>query len=381
VVVRRARTRFRRARHLVFYWRGDRFVVHNYATGRRVRAAPSLCRLLDCCADWKTGDEIASVLRVPARLLMPLIRRLVAESLLAQSNRAEDSRTRAMASLDAWNPEAGLFHTATKDVRFWPAVEAGRQAVARAGRVPMPAPVKSYRGARAVPLPPPVDGTFAGVLVARRTWRRFSTTPLALQDLATLLGLSAGVQQWVRSRPRDLPLKTSPSGGARHPIECYVVARDVKGLRPGVYHYAPDRHALERVRGPVSVGRIASYYPSSRYFAKAPAHVFLAAVFARQLWRYPYARAYRAALAEAGHVCQTFCLTATWLGLAPFCLMGLADSLIERDLGIDGITESVLYAAGVGHPPRGSSWAPLVRGDLSARRNPRMWASALKSQG
>jgi SagB-type dehydrogenase family enzyme len=100
--------------------------------------------------------------------------------------------------------------------------------------------------------------------------------------------------------------------------------------------------------------------------------VFLTAVFARQMWRYPYSRAYRAALAEAGHVCQTFCLTATWLRLAPFCLMGLADRLIEHDLGLDGITESVLYAAGVGHPPRNSTWAPLVKGTLTARRNPRM---------
>jgi SagB-type dehydrogenase family enzyme len=179
----------------------------------------------------------------------------------------------------------------------------------------------------------------------------------------------------VSSGGGDLPLKTSPSGGARHPVECYVVARAVRGLRPGIYHYAVDRHALERLGGPVSPARLASYYPSSGYFAKAPVHVFLTAVFARQLWRYPYSRAYRAALAEAGHVCQTFCLTATWLGLAPFCLMGLADSLIERDLGIDGISESVLYAAGVGRPPRGSTWAPTapgVKATLTARPNPRL---------
>ena len=75
---------------------------------------------------------------------------------------------------------------------------------------------------------------------------------------------------------------------------------------------------------------------------------------------------------KPGHVCQTFCLTATWLGLAPFCLMGLSDSRIEKDLGLDGITESVLYAAGVGQPPQGSSWAPLVRGSLTARRNRRL---------
>ncbi len=62
------------------------------------------------------------------------------------------------------------------------------------------------------------------------------------------------------------------------------------------------------------------------------------------------ARSYRTVLLDAGHLCQTFCLTATWLGLAPFCTMALADSLIERDIDVDGITESVLYAAGVGWP-------------------------------
>ena len=100
--------------------------------------------------------------------------------------------------------------------------------------------------------------------------------------------------------------------------------------------------------------------------------VFFSAIFARITWRYPYSRAYRAALVEAGHLCQTFCLTATWLGLAPYCIMGLADSLIERDLGIDGISESVLYAAGVGRPPARSTSAPLVRGTLPVRKNPRL---------
>ena len=79
-----------------------------------------------------------------------------------------------------------------------------------------------------------------------------------------------------------------------------------------------------------------------------------------------------AALIEAGHVCQTFCLAAAALKLAPFSLMGLADALIERDLGIDGITETVLYAAGVGRPPAGTSWAPRPRGTLPVRPNPRV---------
>jgi hypothetical protein len=45
-------------------------------------------------------------------------------------------------------------------------------------------------------------------------------------------------------------------------------------------------------------------------------------------------------------------LVATWLGLAPFCTAALRDTLIERDLKIDGVRESVLYVAGVGARPR-----------------------------
>ena len=81
--------------------------------------------------------------------------------------------------------------------------------------------------------------------------------------------------------------------------------------------------------------------------------IFMTAVFARAQWRYDYARAYRSILAEAGHLAQTFCLVATRLGLAPFCSMALADSTIEQDLGIDGVSESVVYCAGVGTRPEG----------------------------
>ena len=87
------------------------------------------------------------------------------------------------------------------------------------------------------------------------------------------------------------------------------------------------------------------------WFRGAAIVVFLTAVFQRTQWKYDYPRAYRAVLAEAGHLCQTFCLTATWLGLAPFCTMAFADTRIEKALKVDGISESVLYAMGAGTLP------------------------------
>ena len=93
----------------------------------------------------------------------------------------------------------------------------------------------------------------------------------------------------------------------------------------------------------------------------------------RKLWRYDYARAYRSILAEAGHLAQTFCLVATRLGLAPFCSMALADSTIEKDLGIDGVSESVVYCAGVGTRPEGVAWAPWPDSDRVPARAAPTW--------
>ena len=369
----RDRARLRRSAHLVAYWLHGQLVIRNYATDTTTRANSLVFALLEFCGEWRSPREIEQVLGVgsPA-LVLKLVRRLTKQSLLERSDRPQDPRERAMSALDRWNPEAGLFHTATKNVRFWSPQEAARHARRQAREQRMPATLKRYPGAPRVDLPKPGDGAFARVALDRRTWRRFSSTPMSLDDLATILGLSAGVQKWVHIGDRDVPLKTSPSGGARHPVEAYVVARDVRGLDPGIYHYAGDRHALERLRRGASAKQIRAYLPHSAYFAGASALILFTAVFERQVWRYPYSRAYRAALVEVGHVCQTFCLAATSLGLASFSVMGLADSVIERDLGIDGIGESVLYAAGVGRPPAGATWAPLPRGRLSVRDNPRL---------
>jgi SagB-type dehydrogenase family enzyme len=91
-----------------------------------------------------------------------------------------------------------------------------------------------------------------------------------------------------------------------------------------------------------------AYCADQRYFSGAAALFIMTAVFARTMWKYGRARAYRVVLLETGHLCQTFCLTATRLGLAPFSTAALRDSKIESDLGLDGISESVLYVAGVG---------------------------------
>jgi SagB-type dehydrogenase family enzyme len=108
---------------------------------------------------------------------------------------------------------------------------------------------------------------------------------------------------------------------------------------------------LETLPRRVRRTKAAQYCGGQKWVAGAAALFLITAVFPRSSWKYRSPRAYRTVLLDAGHLCQTFCLMATHLNLAPFCTMALNDSLIDRDLGIDGYSESVLYVAGVGLPP------------------------------
>lgn len=361
---------YRRSRHLVSYWQGGTLVICNFASGVRVAARPEALAILDFLKEWRTAKRVRARFGAGSSLLHPFVE----ATLLERSDREPPRLDSALSTWERWNPAAGFFHMATRDVRFTDPVVGHRMLREKARVIPAPPAVKKYPGARRYPLPSVDAGSsLAHVLLERRTWRRFSRRPLPSASLGGLLGLTSGVQQWATLRGQgDFPLKTSPSGGARHPIETYVCVRRVEGVRPGLYHYAADRHCLEligRHRMPIRVQR---YLPTQFWYRDAAVLLFFTAVFARYLWKYSYARAYRALFIEAGHLCQTFCLVATDLGLAPFCSMALSDSRIEEDLGLDGVSESVIYAAGVGLRPAGivSPSKPKGFPPLRVRPNP-----------
>jgi SagB-type dehydrogenase family enzyme len=245
----------------------------------------------------------------------------------------------------------------------------------------MPPAVKRYPGAPRVKLKDVASlvGVTRGwprVLLARRTVRRFGPGRLTLAQLSTLLYLTWGVTGTIRWPGLGrVPVKTSPSGGARHSLEVYVFARRVAGLPAGLYHYRGDRHLLERLRRGCRSADLARLAARQAWVGRCAALCVMTSVFPRVMWRYHFSRAYRVVLLEAGHFGQTFALVATWLGLAPFTTAALLDDDLERELGVDGARESVVYAVGVGtrvepiSPPRPDP-APLVRSRAATPRVP-----------
>jgi SagB-type dehydrogenase family enzyme len=371
----RTPARLRRAGSIVGYWRGRKLIFENYRTGILISADPIVASVLDCFSHWRTPAQVCSLLSdfTPTSVRSSL-RHL---SRLGFLIREGSWQTREDASLQKawapWWPAAALLHFSSKNLQWIPDLKKSRLMLqAQARRQPAPQAVKQYPQAPRLGLPAPcIRGEFPEVLLARRTWREFSPRALELSDLSTLLWLTCGVQHWVRLPDPigRVALKTSPSGGARHPLETYVAALRVRGLAPGLYHYSPDLHRLELLRKGCTARQCSTYLAGQWWYGAAGAIIFMTAVFGRNQWKYPDSAGYRTVILDAGHLCQTFCLTATWLGLAPFCTMAMKDSKVERDLGLDGITESVVYAAGVGTKPQ-KDWAPWPEPGVELTKSP-----------
>jgi SagB-type dehydrogenase family enzyme len=336
----------------IAYWQGGKLRIANYLTRREFSTNLVTLEVIRFFFTPRTIQDALFAFRSYNReSVASAILQLIDAQLLLEYDSAERKRDeRVNSSWAPWLPEGG-FHFMTKDAPYLPGNWPIDEKLKTLRATPAPSQFKQIRAARAVRLPYheiPRDAFFE-TLHARRTHREFARGKVSLENVSKLLRTTWGVQGYFEKNVfGKLPYKTSPSGGSRHPGEVYLMALRVDGLERGIYHYQAKDHRLARLPAKVSPRTATAYCADQSYFSGAAALFIMTAVFARTMWKYGRARAYRVVLLETGHLCQTFCLTATRLGLAPFCTAALKDSLIENDLGLDGISESVLYVAGVG---------------------------------
>jgi SagB-type dehydrogenase family enzyme len=337
------------------YWNGGELRIANYLTRREFQTDPATLGIIRFFFTPQTiQDALAKFRSYSRKSVASTILQLINAQLLLEYDSAEWERDERVRSLwGPWLPEGG-FHFMTKDISYVPHHWSVSKRLKILRARPTPPQFKKTRGSKTVRLPSlemPKDSFFEA-LHARRTHRDFARGKISLENVAQLLQTTWGVQGYFQTKAfGSLPYKTSPSGGSRHPGEVYVMALKVKGLERAMYHYQPKDNRLARLPAKVSSRKVSAYCADQPYFADAAALFIMTAVFARTMWKYGRARAYRVVLLETGHLCQTFCLTASRLGLAPFCTAALKDSVIEKDLELDGISESVLYVAGVGLIP------------------------------
>lgn len=188
----------------------------------------------------------------------------------------------------------------------------------------------------------------------RRSRRSFTAVPLTLEELSFLLWATQGVSRTQSGAPLQrgaAVLRTVPSGGARHPFETYVAARDVTGLAAGLYRYLPLEHTLcflqeyEIVRP-----RLALAARQQRMIAEAPVVFIWTAIPYRTEWRYNIV-APKIIAQDSGHLCENLYLACEAIG-AGTCAVGAYDQeATDAVVEVDGEDEFVVYLAPVGKCP------------------------------
>src|SRR5438067_12940205 len=102
------------------------------------------------------------------------------------------------------------------------------------------------------------------------------------------------------------------------------------GALPGLFHYAPREHGLERRAdcAPALFERLMSGLPPQAFL------LGLSSVYWREAWRYGE-RAFRYCQHDIGHAIGTVRIAAATLGWSALVLDGVADATIDALLGLD----------------------------------------------
>jgi SagB-type dehydrogenase family enzyme len=171
-----------------------------------------------------------------------------------------------------------------------------------------------------------------------------------LGQISTLLYASFGETGWVEfpHQGRFL-LKTSPSGGARHPTEAYVYSIDTE-LPQGIYHYSVGENALVRLPQKVEPDLLLDAAYELRTGPHFPVRlvVVLTSVVARSMWRYREPRSYRVLLNDVGHVLETLKIVTKAVGLETYFGHGFHDDQLEQLLGVSSAEEPALKIVAIG---------------------------------
>ena len=191
-----------------------------------------------------------------------------------------------------------------------------------------------------------IDGDFLRIINSRRSRRVYTGEPMTLTQLSYLLWCTQGVKS-VRGR-RYATLRTVPSGGARHPFECYLALQNVEGLEDGLYHYLPMTHRIEPLGCPADLkGFISRSLCGQDWACRANAVFYYSCVFYRAEWRYGI-WAHAPILMDSGHVTENLYLAATSIGLGGCAVAAVDPGAANEQLGLDGEEETVFYAMPVG---------------------------------
>jgi SagB-type dehydrogenase family enzyme len=174
---------------------------------------------------------------------------------------------------------------------------------------------------------------------SRRSVRDYITEPVSLEDFSQLLWAAQGITGKSRGR-------AAPSAGATYPLELYAVVERVIGIDPGVYHYAPKEHAIERIMSGSYSPALSAGSLNQPAVRDAAVNMVFAAVYERTTGRYGE-RGARYVHIDVGHASENVYLQCASMGLGTVAVGAFDDEKVKDALKLK-MEEIPLYIMPVG---------------------------------
>ena len=209
-----------------------------------------------------------------------------------------------------------------------------------------------------VELPKPgTDGTVSveKALAERRSVRSFTTDPLTLDEVSQLLWSAYGITYTRDGMPDFVRggLRTAPSAGALYPLEVYLVAGNVEGLRAGLYRYVSDGHLLQMLIGGDLRLDLQRACHGQRFVGSAPASIVYSAIYERCTSKYGERGRERYVCMDLGHSGQNVYLQCEALGLGTCAVGAFDDEAVHKVMRLSE-EEEALYVMPVGRVEKGN---------------------------
>lgn len=164
------------------------------------------------------------------------------------------------------------------------------------------------------------------LLEIRESSRIFSDEPVKLEEIARILRSCRIIDP-----NRNPERRTYPSGGARFPVELYLVSFNIKDLNAGAYHYNIKKEELELLWEKDLKNRRRELI--SPYLENPAATIIFTSVLARSEVKYGL-RSYPYSLLESGHMGQNIHLACAEIGVGSCSVSGFVDTSINEILDL-----------------------------------------------
>ncbi len=363
--------RYRRARSLAYFVNDGEIVIFNFLSNRSFTCNLRCFEILLQSEDWRPLEylfELTQQDHTPS-LVEEIVQLFTLTALVVEGDLIAEKDAEYEECWE-WGAVTAQMHFSSQNNLTVDDDMAVKLQIFRSKVQPSPDVITKEFDVGGIRLPRfELDNELKVAMRSRRSIRAYQDKPVELKLISEALYAGLGVTGVISTEVGELPLRMTPSPGARNAYEAYIFARCVVGLKSGAfYRYNGFHHALKPLEPVHPQPTMEAMFAENQPWVKQASFlIFLVAHFERVMWKYVNGSAYGHTLVEAGHIAQNMMLILNRSGVVANPAGAISHSLIERAIGETSLMHSVVYALAVGYPDVTSDYVAWLAPELLIR--------------